>query len=132
MIIDRIEPIALRIPKSPGATDALHLVLCKITARSGLVGYGECLCLPPAMQKSLLAAITDVIAPLFLGQSVEQRARLNREAGVRFASFGRLGSNLNALGAVDMALWDMASKGAGQSVSAVLGGGVRTRVPVMA
>ena len=56
MIIDRIEPIALRIPKSPGAADALHLVLCKITASSGLVGYGECLCLRPAMQQSLIAA----------------------------------------------------------------------------
>ena len=132
MIIDRIEPIALRIPKSPGATDALHLVLCKITASSGLVGYGECLCLRPAMQKSLLAAISDVIAPLFLGKSVEQREHLNADARIRFASFGRAGTNLNALAAIDMALWDIAGKAAGQSLSALLGGAQRTRVPVMA
>src|SRR5687768_7217470 len=132
MIIDGIEPIALRIPKSPGAADALHLVLCKITASSGLVGYGECLCLRPAMQRSLLAAIGDVIAPLFLGKSVEQRERLNVEARIRFASFGRSGTNLNALAAVDMALWDIAGKAARRSLSDLLGGAERTRVPVMA
>lgn len=132
MIIDRIDPIALRIPKAAGAADALHLVLCKITASSGLVGYGECLCLRPAMQKSLVAAIGDVIAPLFIGKSVEQRERLNVEARIRFASFGRAGTNLNALAAVDIALWDIAGKAAGRSLSDLLGGAERTRVPVMA
>jgi L-alanine-DL-glutamate epimerase-like enolase superfamily enzyme len=132
MIIDRIEPIALRIPKSPGATDALHLVLCKVTASSGLVGYGECLCLRPAMQQSLIAAMRDVMVPLFLGKSVEQREHLNVEARLRFASFGRSGTNLNALAAIDTALWDIAGKAAGQSLSDLLGGMVRTRVPVMA
>ena len=84
MIIDRIDPIALRLPRSTGAAgspaDALYLVLCKVTAQSGLIGYGECLCLRPAMQRSLVAAIRDAIAPLFLGKSVEQRERLNVEA----------------------------------------------------
>jgi L-alanine-DL-glutamate epimerase-like enolase superfamily enzyme len=132
MIIDRIDPIALRIPKSTGGGDALHLVLCKVTAKSGLVGYGECLCLRPAMQKTLLAAISDVIAPLFLGKSVEQREQLNIEARIRFASFGRAGTNLNALAAIDMALWDIAGKAAGRPLSDLLGGAERMRVPVMA
>ena len=61
MIIDRIDPIALRLPRSTGAADSLYLVLCKVTARSGLVGYGECLCLRPALQRSLVAAIRDAI-----------------------------------------------------------------------
>jgi L-alanine-DL-glutamate epimerase-like enolase superfamily enzyme len=138
MIIDRIDPIALRLPfdRPAGATgspaDALHLVLCKVTTRSGLVGYGECLCLRPAMQRSLVAAIRDAIAPLFLGKSVEQRERLNMEARLRLAAFGRAGTNLNALAAVDMALWDIAGKATGHSLSAMLGGAQRTRVPVMA
>ena len=62
------------------------------------------------MQQSLLAAIRDAIAPLFLGKSAEQRERLNLEARLRLASFGRAGTNLNALAAVDMALWDIAGK----------------------
>src|SRR5216683_2668342 len=136
MIIDRIDPIALRLPRSTGAAgspaDALYLVLCKVTAQSGLVGYGECLCLRPAMQRSLVAAIRDAIAPLFLGKSVEQKERLNVEARLRLAAFGRAGTNLNALAAVDMALWDIAGKAAGRSLSALLGGAQRTHVPVMA
>lgn len=132
MIIDRIDPIALRIPKVTGGSDALHLVLCKVTAKSGLVGYGECLCLRPAMQQSLIAAISEVMAPLFLGKSVEQREQLNVEARVRFASFGRAGTNLNALAAIDTALWDIAGKAASRSLSDLLGGARRNRVPVMA
>src|SRR5258706_1146660 len=51
MIIDRIDPIALRIPvtrsrdatNSPAApSDALYMVLCRVTTPSGLTGYGEC------------------------------------------------------------------------------------------
>ena len=133
MIIDRIDPIALRLPiNRPAATDALYLVLCKVTVRSGLVGYGECLCLRPALQRSLVATLRDAIAPLFLGKSVEQRERLNVEARLRLASFGRAGTNLNALAAVDMALWDIAGKAAGRPLSALLGGARRTRVPVIA
>jgi L-alanine-DL-glutamate epimerase-like enolase superfamily enzyme len=130
LIIDRIEPIALELPRSAGG--ALHLVLCKVTTRSGLVGYGECLCLRPAMQRSLGAAIRDAIAPLFLGKSAEQRERLNVEARLRLAAFGRSGTNINALAAVDMALWDIAGKAAGRSLSDLLGGARRGRVPVMA
>lgn len=136
MIIERIDPIALQLPRSTGAggatAAALHLVLCRVTTRSGLIGFGECLCLRPAMQQSLVAAIRDAIAPLFLGKSVEQRESLNVEARLRLAAFGRSGTNINALAAVDMALWDIAGKAEGRSLSAMLGGAQRPRVPVMA
>jgi L-alanine-DL-glutamate epimerase-like enolase superfamily enzyme len=133
MIIDRIEPIALRLPFN-GSTTAggLYLVLCKVTVRSGLVGYGECLSLRPSVQRSLVAAIRDAIAPIFLGKSAEQRERLNVEARLRLAWSGRSGTNLNALAAVDTALWDIAGKAAGRPLSDLLGGARRTRVPVMA
>ena len=138
MIIDRIDPIALRVPFSQRAgapgdpSDALHMVLVRVTTRSGLVGYGECLCNRPPMQRGLIATMRDAVAPLYLGQSVEQRASLNRAARLRFASFGRAGAVLNALGAIDTALWDIAGKAAGQSLSQMIGGAKRTHVPVMA
>ncbi len=141
MIIDRIEPIALRIPvtrprdatNSPAApSDALYMVLCRVSTRSGLTGYGECLCNRPPMQQGLVATIRDAIAPLYLGKSVDQRQALNLAMRRRFASFGRAGTVLNALAAVDIALWDMAGKAAGKSLSTMIGGAKHKRVPVMA
>jgi L-alanine-DL-glutamate epimerase-like enolase superfamily enzyme len=138
MIIDRIDPIALRVPfeRRTGAAgtqaDALHMVLCRVTTRSGLVGYGECLCNRPPLQQGLVATIRDAIAPRYAGQSFERRETLNLETRRHFASFGRAGSVLNALGAVDMALWDIAGKAAGQSLSAMIGGARHRQVPVMA
>lgn len=138
MIIERIDPIALRVPfknrtsVEGGAAPALHLLFCRATTRSGLVGYGESLCIHARMQESLAAAIRDVIAPLFVGQSVERRQALNLEARRRHASFGRAGTILNALGAVDTALWDIAGKAAGQSLSTMIGGARRKQVSVMA
>lgn len=135
MIIDRIEPIALRIPYAQRAGDpppARYPLFCRVTTRSGLVGYGETLCLGAAMQASLAATIRDIVAPIFVGQSVDQRQALNLETRRRFASFGRAGHILNALGAIDTALWDIAGKAAGQSLSTMIGGARRQQVPVMA
>lgn len=125
MIIDRIEPIALHI-------DTLSLVLCRVTTKSGLVGYGECLCNRPPMQQALVATIRDAIAPIYLGKSVDEKEALNLTARRRFASFGRAGTVINALAAVDIALWDIAGKAIGKSVSTMLGKVKHTRLPVMA
>ncbi len=125
MIIDKIEPIALSV-------GTLSLVLCRVTTKSGLAGYGECLCNRPPMQQALVATIRDAIAPLYFGKSAEDRTALNLTARRRFASFGRAGTVTNALAAVDIALWDIAGKAEGKSVSQLLGGARRTRLPVMA
>lgn len=129
MIIDRIEPIALRIP---GPRDPLCLTMARVTTRDGVEGYGECLSLRPPMQRALFATIRDAIAPHYVGKPVEDREALNLAARKRFASFGRAGTVLNALAAVDIALWDIAGKMAKKSVAELLGGAKRTRVPVMA
>lgn len=131
MTIDRIEPIALRLPFH-GQDGAIHLLLCRVTTRAGVTGYGESLCYVPAMQRVLAAAIQDVIAPAYIGQSVADREGLNLMVRQRYAAFGRAGTIINALGAVDIALWDIAGKEAGKPISGMLGGARRTSVPVMA
>jgi L-alanine-DL-glutamate epimerase-like enolase superfamily enzyme len=84
------------------------------------------------MQRALVATIRDAIAPLYLGRSAADRAALNLAARRRFASFGRAGTVINALAAIDIALWDIAGKADSKSVSALLGGPKRQRLPVMA
>lgn len=141
MTIERVEPIALRLPfrdrnhLSGGAAEqltAIHLVICRVTTRSGVVGYGESLCYAPTMQDLLVSAIRDVIAPAYVGQSIADREAINVAIRQRFAAFGRAGTIINALGAVDIALWDIAGKEAGKPLSALLGGAKHTSVPVMA
>jgi L-alanine-DL-glutamate epimerase-like enolase superfamily enzyme len=136
MIVQAVEPIALRIPvaakRDEGGPQALHLVLCRVRTRDGVEGFGECLCIRPPMQQALVATIRDAIAPIYVGESVEDRQVLNRDVRRRFASFGRSGTVINALAAVDTALWDIAGKNAGQSLSAMLGGARRSTIAVMA
>ena len=138
MTIDRIEPIALRLPfrgRNGVPTEhsaAIHLVICRVTTKSGVVGYGESLCYIPAMQDVLATAIRDVIAPAYVGQRVGDMEALNLAIRQRYAAFGRAGTIVNALGAVDIALWDIAGKEAGRPLSDLLGGARRTSVPVMA
>lgn len=141
MIIDRIEVIPLCVPFNgrpsgmpapANPSEALHLVWCRVTTRSGLQGYGECLCYRAPMQAALVATLRDAIAPVYVGRSVDEREAVNLEVRRRFASFGRAGIVLNALAAVDIALWDIAGKATGQPIAALLGGAHRVEVPVMA
>lgn len=140
MIIERIDVLPLRVPFArkagqplPAApSDALHMVWCRITTRDGVSGYGECLGYRPPFQAALVATLRDAIAPLVIGRAVTERAKLNLEIRRRYASFGRSGLMLNALAAVDLALWDIAGKMAGQSLATMLGGARHRTIPVMA
>jgi L-alanine-DL-glutamate epimerase-like enolase superfamily enzyme len=131
MIIEAVEPIALRIPAA-GKSGALHLVLCRVRTRDGVEGFGESLCIRPPMQQALVATIRDAIAPIYVEESVENRQALNLDVRRRFASFGRSGTVINALAAVDIALWDIAGKVAGQSLATMIVGAKRSTIPVMA
>lgn len=132
MTIDRIEPLALRLPFHDRDGAAIHLLFCRVTTKAGVTGYGESLCYIPAAQNVLAAAIRDVIAPAYLGQRVGDREALNLALRQRYAAFGRAGTLVNALGAVDIALWDIAGKEADKPLSELLGGARRRSVPVMA
>ncbi|MGE4243098.1 mandelate racemase/muconate lactonizing enzyme family protein [Ramlibacter sp.] len=125
MIVEKIEPLALK-------TESWSLVLCRVTTTSGIVGWGESLCLGASMQQALVATLRDAIAPHYIGKSAADRDALNLDMRRRYASFGRAGTVLNALSAVDIALWDIAGKSEGRSVSDLLGGAKRASVPLMA
>jgi D-galactarolactone cycloisomerase len=133
LTIHRVEPLALRIPfQNQDGAPAIHLVFCRVTTKAGVTGYGESLCYLPTMQRALVAAISDVIAPAYVGESVGDREALNVRIRQQYAAFGRAGPIINALAAVDIALWDIAGKEVGRPISDLLGGAKRTSVPIMA
>ena len=145
MNIERIDVVPLLVPAEPrpaavpamaSPMAALHQVFVKVTTDTGLVGWGECLCYRPPMQRSLIAALHDVVLPHYAGQAVETRAALNLGFRRRHCWQGRAGVLMNALAAVDLALWDIAGKAAGRPLAAMLanelGTTAKATVPVMA
>jgi hypothetical protein len=72
MIIDRIEPIALRMPRPGG--DSFCLTLARVTTRRA-AGLRRMPVAAPADAAALFATIRDAIAPHYLGKSVDDRRR---------------------------------------------------------
>ncbi len=107
------------------ATRAVQLV--RIDTDAGLSGWGE------TSAPAVSSLIHTTLAPLLLGADPLPRAELwQRMFHVLYNGglWGGIGGN--ALSAVDIALWDLAGKALDVPVHVLLGGALRTRVPVYA
>ena len=103
------------------------LLVCVITD-DGTEGWGECAG-PPAV---LAPAVTELFGPLLRGQDPLATDPLWDRLWQAALPFGRRGVLIGALSGIDMALWDLKGKLLGQSVSALLGGRTRERIPCYA
>jgi len=133
MKIDRIETFLLRAPlgqerfywSQAGATERASL-LVKITADSGLAGWGES---GVSMPVDHLPAYThDILAPRLLGRDAAATEPIWHELYGFSRDFGRKGASVDAISGIDIALWDIRGKAAGQPVHALMGGAFRDRV----
>ncbi|WP_431773692.1 mandelate racemase/muconate lactonizing enzyme family protein [Streptomyces cucumeris] len=104
-----------------------YATLVKVHAEDGRVGIGEAYGLPsPEVTATVVA---EVLAPLLVGQdgmattAVWERLYRGQAAGGHNRGF-----YLEALAGIDLALWDLRGKVAGQPVHRLLGGPVRERV----
>ena len=104
-----------------------YATLVKVHAEDGTVGVGECYGLPaPEVTATVVSA---VLGPLLIGQdalattAVWERLYQGQAAGGHNRGF-----YLEAMAGVDLALWDLRGKLAGQPVHRLLGGPVRERV----
>ena len=133
-VIAGIETVALRIPlradATPGASlwgerlSAADSLLVKVTTGDGVVGWGEAFGLRATGLVQL--AVDELIAPLCIGRDAGDIRALTADVQRRLHVFGRGGALTYGLSAVDIALWDIAGKLAGASVSQLLGGGATT------
>lgn len=118
----RITAIETAIPAEvmPG------LLLLRVHTDAGVVGHGETYYAPHAVT----ALIHDWMARRLVGQdalAIESHWRFLYE---RCANFGVRGAELRAISAIDLALWDVLGQICGQPIYRLLGGPVRSRVPV--
>lgn len=102
------------------------LMFLNLHTDEGIVGHGESYYVPRAID----AYIHDFAAQLLLGADEGDIERLWRQVYDLAARFGARGTEMRAISAIDLALWDIAGKRAGQPVYRLLGGAVRDRIPV--
>lgn len=134
MKISVIEAIPVRVPlhenmktrTAHGAHDTSDYVIVRVKTDEGVEGLGEATVSAlwsGETSQSCVAAIRNLIGPALIGTD---SARINRARAV----MDRL-IKLNPFtkSAVEMALWDIAGKTAGQPVHALLGGKLRDVIP---
>ena len=129
--IRKVTPHPLRVvlPKaqrtSQGDYPAIEILVVEIETETGIIGIGEGLARRGARGYAALASRRR-LAPRLIGQDARDRRRLWRR--MRGALTGRPGGQLvEAIAAVDIALWDIAGKIAGEPIhSCSAAWGVRT------
>jgi len=113
------------------------MVLIEIETADGLIGLGESwVNHPPWAPVERMATLRFGVFPLILGADARSISTVHRRLSTALEPIGRQwgapGPVMQAISAVDMALWDLRGRSAGCSVGALAGGRVRDLVAVYA
>jgi len=147
----KISSVELIVLKSPGlynnsATAAepegpTYMGLVKVSTDSGLTGYSDietcasvakaCVDAPKWSLEPGMECF-DGLASLLLGENPLEVERLWYRMYRGSIYYGRRGVALQAISAIDIALWDICGKHYGQPVHILLGGKWRSRIPAYA
>jgi len=131
MKVVKLEAIPVAIPykrveaSSLIARGGVADVLVKITTDDGRVGWGEC---TRAADTPGIEAAVEAMAPLVLGRDPWDKEAIHRDLAVpALWAFQPMTGNF-AYAGIDMALWDVCGKAAGQPLYRLLGGAMRDEV----
>lgn len=139
MRITGVEAIPLRIPVSlshpPLAfgtmfTNSVDVLLVRIDTDEGVSGFGEAFGYDAVPTTKV--ALDTLVTPLLLGRDPRSIRSLVSEVQRALQYYGRYGIVMFALSGVDLALWDLAGKVAGQPLHQLFGGSAREAVPAYA
>jgi len=134
MKISAIDVFVLKTPLeepfafSQGWVTQRSATLVRIRTDSGLDGWGEAFAQGLEAPEIAASVIDHAFAPELLGESPLDTAVLWHKLYHRSRDYGRKGSVMAALSAVDTALWDITGKALNQPIYQLLGGAVRTEV----
>lgn len=110
--------------------DHLEILLVKVETEDGLVGWGEAF--GHAAIASTRAAIDSIIAPLAIGRDARDINGITRSILHGTHLLGRNGPFVFGFSGLEIALWDLAGKRAGQPIWQLLGGGERPELEAYA
>ena len=133
MKITKVEPILVAVPYEHGAPkpmrhgvggwDTQDILFVKVETDEGITGWGEAF--SNSSSPVTVPAIAKIVAPLAVGRDPGDIATLMRDLTRRTQSIARSGPVAFALSGIDIALWDIAGKIAGEPVWKLLGGAPR-------
>ena len=124
MKIARIETFLF----DPGT--AKNLLFCRVETESGIHGWGEAYVTPG--KEPIIQSLLDTMAKYMIGRSAFS---IRHTAQVIFDDFAMRRASLDLLSAwsaIEIAMWDIVAKNAGQPLYNLLGGPSRERVKVYA
>jgi D-galactarolactone cycloisomerase len=101
--------------------DCVHTLIAVFTG--DLVGWGSVF-----TSEGLVQASLQVLRPLFLNENALEPERVSEKLHQNTFWQGRGGALTHTISGIDMALWDLLGKAAGQPVGRLLGGRYRDRV----
>ena len=136
----RIESVSVCIARVPldnpvqfstRTVTAREYCLVKIRSSDGVEGLGYCYAVNTS-GRLLQVAVTDLLAPLLIGQESLRVEGLWREMYQEALLQGRAGAVLRALSAIDIALWDLNARSVGLPLHQYLGGNLADKVPAYA
>lgn len=132
MKITEVETICLRGRGEQGAYGAPYGVVVRVTTDSGLVGYGEADSMPSVIKAVIEAPFLNSMMSglkwVLLGEDPRDTEGLWQRMAQATLTYSRDGATVQAMAAIDLALWDIKGKAAGVPVHALLGGARRHEV----
>ncbi|MEA2780650.1 MAG: L-rhamnonate dehydratase [Rhodospirillaceae bacterium] len=137
MKITDIETIVLRLPEvRPIGDGCQSVLLIRVHTDEGITGIGEAHS-NPAVSKAIIDAPLCSIASrglreLLIGENPLDIGRLWDKMYTATQIYGRRGAVMHAISGIDIALWDILGKVAGQPIHRLLGGARQTRFAVYA
>jgi D-galactarolactone cycloisomerase len=121
-------PLAEPFAFSQGWVRQRSATLVEVVTDDGIVGWGEAFAQGLEPPEIAAAVIEHALAPIVLGRDPLDVEVLWHSMYHLTRDYGRKGSVVAAISAVDIALWDIAGKVRGQPIHRLLGGAFRTRV----
>lgn len=113
---------------SQGWVDRRSATLVEVATDSGLTGWGEAFAQGLEPPQIAAAVVEHALRPLVLGANPLDIEVLWHRMYHQTRDYGRKGSVIAAISAIDIALWDLAGKHYGEPVHRLLGGAFRDRV----
>ena len=113
---------------SQGFVKKRSATIVEVKTNEGIVGWGEAFCQGLEPPEISAAVIENALKPILVEQSPLDIEVLWHNMYNVTRDFGRKGSVISAISAIDIALWDIAGKYYNQPIHQLLGGAFRKKI----